>query len=63
MEGEAVNHWRAWDLSWGVWVLHPAVFLSHRGGRCRMTVVSWGPEGEVEVSARGEMCGWTIWRG
>lgn len=42
--------------------LNPAVFLSHSGGLCRITVVSWGPEGEVKVSAREEMCGWTRWR-
>lgn len=35
--------------------LHPAVFLYHGGSLCRMTVVSWGPEGEVKVSTRKEM--------
>ena len=53
MEGQAMNHWRGWDLTWDLWVPNPAVFLSHCGGLCRVSVVTWSPEGGAEVKARG----------
>lgn len=48
-----VSHWKGWDLTWGLLVLNPSVFLSLGGSLCRVNVVTWSPEEGVEVKARG----------
>lgn len=48
-----VNHWKVWDLTWGLLGLNPAVFLSLGGSPCRVSVGTWSLEEGVEVKARG----------
>lgn len=48
-----VNHWKVWDLTWGLLGLNPAVFLSLGSSLCRVSVVTWSLEEGVEVKGRG----------
>lgn len=47
-----MNHWKVWDLTWGLLGLNPAVFLSLGGSPCRVSVGTWSLEEGVEVKAR-----------
>lgn len=51
----ATNCCRGWDLTWGLQVLNPTVFLSHGSSFCRESVGTC-PEGGVEVESKGETC-------